>query len=329
MEQKKETERSEETRGEQGEKEVKKETEEEEIERVLNDRAEKRLKIRMPVENIIDILQDEEVLIITPLTKDKNRIESMIHGEKGGTVVVKRVIETINAVKSKEVQDNTTVVVNNFGIIKEMGLAEELMGELGENRRIIVSIEGNKEEELLREYRTVSKKMVKKEFVVEGRTQLQRMGMIFSLTKVRPIKDMCIVVAYKKEERRVHVFLDAFGVRTEVNPKEKRDGIVGIFNTAEGVSRKLLEQYSLIVDNTGEDDSDLLREIRVGVLKIVTHGKTVKREDARFKKLLEQGMKYKYRIEGVLRLITRNVLSRKDEIDERVVKHLKGPLRML
>lgn len=301
--------------------------EEEELRGTLNSRKEKRIKIYMPVEAIVDILDGARIVIVTPLAKDRTRIENTISQEKEGSVVVRRVIETINMFKAKEIDEESIVVISNYGVIVEMGLLNDLLEEIGE-RRIIVSMEGEKEEEMLKEYRMVHKTQTKREFYIEGRTHLARLGVLFSVTKARPIKNLCVIVSHPKEERRVQVFLNAFGVATEINPKKKREGVVAIFNPKYGVNKKLLEQYSLIVDNTGESDTEMLEDVKVGILKIVTEGPP-SREDPRFKKLFETGMKYKYRIESVIKLITRNVLNGKDEIDERVVKNLKGPLRIL
>ncbi|KAI5192296.1 hypothetical protein NEMIN01_1925 [Nematocida minor] len=298
----------------------------EEVRSALNNGSIPRVKIFMDLISIIDMLETKNILVVTPLSKEKTRIENSLSSDDSFSVLVRRVLESINLLKSKEVSPDV-IIISKYSIIAEMGLSHDLMEAVG-NSRVIVSLESDEEMEMLGSYTMVSKKMIKREFYLGGRTTLERMGILFALTKAKPIKNICIVVSHAKEERRVEVFLKAFGVKVDIDPKTKKEGSVGLFNTNNMINSRLLERYSLVIDITGGVNSEVLDEVKIGILKIITHGKIVK-EDARFKRLLEQAMRYKYRIEGVIRMITPNVLQRKNDIDEKAVKHLQGALRLI
>ncbi|KAI5136273.1 hypothetical protein NEAUS07_1560 [Nematocida ausubeli] len=295
------------------------------IEERLNNPNETRIKIYMDSVSIIGMLSGKKVLVVTPLTKDVHALENSLVESEENTVSVKRVLESINLLRTLDV---CTVIINKYKIIEEMGLMSDLMEAIGE-KRIIVALEGDSDDiEALREYQLLAKKLVRMEFFVSGKTILERMAMIFALTKSRPIKNVCIVVSHPKEERRVEVFLQSFGIKIELSPETKKEGVLAIFNTQKEIKKSLLEKYSLIVDMCGDVKTDKLEDVKVGILKIVTHGK-LQNEDKRFKKIREQALKYKYRIESVIQLITSNVLRRKSDIEENIVKHLHGPLRLL
>ncbi|KAI5144453.1 hypothetical protein NEPAR04_2095 [Nematocida parisii] len=277
------------------------------------------VKVYLDSISVINTLKETKVMIITPLKKDVLCIQNRLNERQ---VLVKRVLEGIEALDEVDVN---CVIINKFRIIKEMGLISDLITAIG-NRRIIAVLEEEEDDlEELKDYKLLTKKLSRRVFYVKGSSIFDRMAMIFALTKARPIKNLCILVGTPREERRVEVFLQSFGIAVKLSPDVKTEGVVGIFSTHRSINTEILQKYSLVLDISGSEQKSL-DTIKASVLRMVAH---TENEDARFKKILEQAMTYKYRIDSVIQLITPKILKRRGEIEASIVKHLQGPLRLI
>ncbi|KAI5155856.1 hypothetical protein NEPAR06_2066 [Nematocida parisii] len=277
------------------------------------------VKVYLDSISVINTLKETKVMIITPLKKDVLCIQNRLNERQ---VLVKRVLEGIEALDEVDVN---CVIINKFRIIKEMGLISDLITAIG-NRRIIAVLEEEEDDlEELKDYKLLTKKLSRRVFYVKGSSIFDRMAMIFALTKARPIKNLCILVGTPREERRVEVFLQSFGIAVKLSPDVKTEGVVGIFSTHRSINTEILQKYSLVLDISGSEQKSL-ETIKASVLRMVAH---TENEDARFKKILEQAMTYKYRIDSVIQLITPKILKRRGEIEASIVKHLQGPLRLI
>ncbi|KAI5168227.1 hypothetical protein NEIRO02_2490 [Nematocida sp. AWRm79] len=277
------------------------------------------VKVYLDSISVINTLKETKVMIITPLKKDVLYIQNKLNERQ---VLVKRVLEGIEALDKVDVN---CVIINKFRIIKEMGLINELITAIG-NRRIIAVLEEEEDDlEELKDYKLLTKKLTRRVFYVKGGSIFDRMAMIFALTKARPIKNLCILVGTPREERRAEVFLQSFGITVKLSPDVKTEGVVGIFSTHKSINTEILQKYSLVLDISGTEQKSL-ENIKASVLRMVPD---TENEDIRFKKILEQAMTYKYRIDSVIQLITPKILKRRGEIEASIVKHLQGPLRLI
>ncbi|OAG33672.1 hypothetical protein NEIG_02080 [Nematocida sp. ERTm5] len=277
------------------------------------------VKVYLDSISVINTLKETKVMIITPLKKDVLYIQNKLNERQ---VLVKRVLEGIEALDKVDVN---CVIINKFRIIKEMGLINDLITAIG-NRRIIAVLEEEEDDlEELKDYKLLTKKLSRRVFYVKGSSIFDRMAMIFALTKARPIKNLCILVGTPREERRAEVFLQSFGITVKLSPDVKTEGVVGIFSTHKSINTEILQKYSLVLDISGTEQKSL-ENIKASVLRMVPH---TENEDIRFKKILEQAMTYKYRIDSVIQLITPKILKRRGEIEASIVKHLQGPLRLI
>ncbi|OAG29024.1 hypothetical protein NEDG_01163 [Nematocida displodere] len=250
------------------------------------------------------------VLVITPLAEERDVLErETAHSH----VSVKRVLEAERGLAAGQAPD--VVVVDKYDIIKSLGLLDRIE-KIGEKVRLVIVAPAKPEET---EYEVFQEEKRREVFQVNAPDYVHKMAMVFALTKIKPIKGICIVLPTKKGLKRAEVFLKTFGVPTEAEPAKLKDGVVGLF-LPDSIH---IHAYTLVADLTMSVEST-----ETAVLQIGPTTKTSERS-SRFAKLLETGMEYKYRIESVLSLITPHVVSGKRQIDSSIVKHLQGTLRIM
>ncbi|KAH9385895.1 uncharacterized protein NEMAJ01_0791 [Nematocida major] len=283
-----------------------------------------RVKAFMDVFSILSHVTGH-VLVVTPLRSEASTLEKTCSGLEGVQVSIagaKRAEELLSGPERIDI-----VILRKYKILEEMQVLSGVMEAVGD-RQVIVSLEGGDEVPSLEGFALASKKVSKREFFIHGETIFQKMAVVFSVTKARPIRNLCVIVGWPKEERRVEVFLRAFGMRVEVNPPGRREGVIGVFRPDSLAARKeVLEKYSLVVDMSNGAAEEALEDVKTTVLRVVSPRTAP--EDARFARIRDAALQYKYRIESVLNMITRHVMQGKAEIDEASVKHLHGPLRLL
>ncbi|KAI5191174.1 hypothetical protein NECID01_1343 [Nematocida sp. AWRm77] len=253
----------------------------------------------------------QNVLIITPLLEDRNRLSKEI---KSIQIEVMRVLEAQKSLEAKESTPDV-LVVHNYVMVRDMDLFETVR-KFSHLQTVLMVDTDDLEDKAVQEYPMVYEEKPSAFFEVCVPDMLHKLIMVFALTKLKPIRKACVVTSTEKEAKRVHFFLDGFGVPNEIHPKMPKDTVVGIFTDS-----FLIHDYSLIIDLTGEVPQSKTVLLRLGA-------KTSKGAE-KFAKLLDRAREYKYRIESVLKLIDSQVLSGKKIMDFSSIKHLKGPLKMM
>jgi len=252
--------------------------------------------------------RDRMVLVVTPLLEDKNRL---MNEEKSEKVYVRRVLEAQQALETGEIRPDV-VVVQNYEIIKGAG-TDAVLRKMWKGQVIYMNEESNQD---LDRYPVFEEEKRKELFEVRAISEIEKFSVVFAVTKLKPVKKTCVVVRSKKEAEKLRIFLDAFGVGSEVDPGKMSEGKVGILSD----NALLAHRYALVVDFTEEVESESAVVLRLGSQN--------SEEAKRFTRLLERAERYRYRVESVMRMITPMVLSGKKQIDPDVTKNLKGAFRM-
>lgn len=261
------------------------------------------------VERLVD--SGKRVLLVTPLLEDKNRLFKEIASPQ---VEVMRVLEAEKAVAAKEYTPEV-VVVHHYPMVRDLGLFP-VVNQLGECQLVLLVDRDEPGDDAVQHYPMVYEAKKTALFEVRAPDVLHQLTMVFALTKLRPIRQLAVVVPSERECRRVKAFLDAFGVNCATQPAQAKDTVVGLF-----IDSLLVHDYALVIDLTGQ-----LGPTKSTLLRL---GASTSPNAERFVKLLERAGEYKYRIESVLKLINPQVLSGKKPMDCSGIKHLRGPLKMI
>lgn len=272
-------------------------------------------KYRMPgdiLEVLNSLKKDKSIILVTPLQKEKERLKREIRREG---VVVMGVKEAIQTVKRGEAAPKC-VVVDSYELVRELGLFKELENIFRD--KVVIVTENEEETEELEGYVLVKQEKKKGVFYVSAESELERMAVLFSITKMKPVRGVCVVVETQKEARKVSMFLKAFGVYAEESPGKIKDRYVGIY-----LSNELqVQDYHLVVDMTGK----VVLEKGI-LLKVGEYAK--ENESEKFSLLKQRAMSYRYRMESVLSEITPAIISGKKDFHMERFKHLQGPLRRM
>lgn len=278
----------------------------------------------------------ESVLVVTPLREERERLSRAL--AQGDTRVM-CVKEAVRRVKD-EGRLPECVVVDGYGIIKGLGLFEEVKQIFGDKVVVVTETEdeGAGEGEDLQGYVLLKQQRRKGVFYVGAADEVEKMAVIFSLTKMRPVRGLCVVAGEERERRKICILLKAFGVAAEDSPGKRKEGVVGIY-----ASDSLeMHKYALIIDLTGRisaDSSVVLKVVPASGIAPANGNMNVSSgiasangnisESERFNQLKQRALLYRYRIESVLSEITPCVVSGKKQICLEKFKHLQGPLRKL
>lgn len=281
---------------------------------------------------------DKTILIITPLLEDKFMHEKHLGDPQ---THIRRVLEAEASIRTGEIKPDV-IVVEGYEVIRETGLLTKVLNfistrkaidssdtrkaidssKTGNNPVIIFSVSSPSEDEVFKSFPILECKKRKEVFEVSAKNQTERMALILALTKIKPVRGICIVVPTNREKKRMEIFLSIFGVQlgSGEKPSENKKGAnsVSIYTPDDlGLhNHPLVLDLSLQVPNI---DGVL---IRVGDLTPTPSPKNEK-----FAGMLQRTMEYKYRIESALSLITPRVIQGKNKIDPNIVKHLKGMFR--
>ncbi|KAI5186131.1 hypothetical protein NEHOM01_1296 [Nematocida homosporus] len=263
--------------------------------------------------NGVGVSNLKEVLVMTSLKEERDRLESIVGSEGVSVMRMKEGLQSIRTGRKWQV-----VIIDGFETVADLGWAEEVLGVV-EKEKVPVVVAVGAEREEVENWKVLEGASKSGVFKVRGKTLVERMGVLFALTKMKPMRGLAVVVENDREIRRVGAFLGAFGVGVAVHPERVMDGVVGVFGP--GSLRAL--RYNLVVDFTGEVDMGSVVVLQVGEEEGDSPG------DRRFRALLDRALGYKYRIESVLTAITPPVLSGRQEMDLDIFKHFRGPLRQI
>lgn len=263
---------------------------------------------------------DRTLLVITPLLEDKCAHEKHLGNPN---THVRRVLEAEDSIKTGEIQPDI-IVVEGYEVLRETGLLKKVMGfsESGNKPVLIFSAGSPSEEEVFRHLPVLECKKRKEVLEVPATTQTERMALVLALTKIKPVRGICIVVPSNREKKRTEIFLSIFGVQLGPGekPGEKKKGAhsVSIY-TPDDLG---FHNHPLVLDLSLQVSGIDGVLIRVGDLSPEPSAKNEK-----FAGILRRTMEYKYRIESAMSLITPRVIQGKSKIDPIIVKHLKGTFR--
>ncbi|KAI5179769.1 hypothetical protein NEOKW01_0232 [Nematocida sp. AWRm80] len=253
----------------------------------------------------------EDILIITPLEQDKNKLQNEFTD-----ILVKKALETESDILNGNLNPST-VIIDKYSILKETNLftrVEKVLLEKGIQIIVLIDSELEGEDDLLKEYKLVIEEKRKYLLEIKAESILERLAVVFSVTKLKPIKNICIVLPDKKEQRRIQVFLDAFGIPHKINPSKYNPNEVGLFVN----EIPIRQSYSLIIDMTNTIEPETTSVLRVS--------RAPKKESEKFRLLLDKALEYKYRIESIISMTTAKVLKGMEDIDPALTRYLKRPL---